>query len=203
MLTTDETGDGKPQPTNGELSTSTTRVENETNKLETLFGEPPLIAGESKADYLRLYAAIEAQIKPQNIFDQMLVKDLTDKYWEEQRLKGRSANLIEANLIIALESVLATCHPVGMTPKLAAQSYFTGTAKDKKAIEARLAEYGINWQHIQAKAIELAHPGLLPIDRMVMTRENARRLLRKDLEKRMAAVDAVPAPASETQPKVN
>jgi hypothetical protein len=205
MSTTNEIGDGKRQPTNGELSMSSTRVENETDKFEALFGEPPLIAGESKEAYLQLYAAIEAEVKPKTIFDKMLVKDQTDKYWEEQRLKRRSAYLIEANLIKALESVLRTiCGTFEMVPELA-QSYFTGSAKDKKAIDARLAAYGITWQHIQAKAIELAHPGLLSIDRMVTTRETARRLLRKDLEKRMPVdVDTVPvAPASETQPKVN
>ena len=77
MSTTNETGDGKRQPTNGELSTSTTR-ENETYKLETLFGEPPLIEGESKEAYLQLYAAIAAEVKPKTIFDKMLVKDQAD-----------------------------------------------------------------------------------------------------------------------------
>jgi hypothetical protein len=205
MSTTNETGDGKRQSANGELSKSSSRVENETDTFETLFGEPPLIAGESKEAYLQLYAAIAAEVKPKTIFDKMPVKDQADKYWEEQRLKRRSAKLIEANLIQALESLLRTiCDPLENESELA-QSYFAGSAKDKKTIEARLAAYGITLQHIQAKAIELAHPGLLSIDRMVTTREGARRLLRRDLEKRMPVdVDTVPvAPASETQPKVN
>jgi hypothetical protein len=199
-----ETGDGKRQSANGELSKSSTRVENETDTFETLFGEP-LIAGESKEAYLQLYAAIEAEVKPKTIFDKMLVKDQADKYWEEQRLKRRSAKLIEANFIEALESLLRTiCDPLENESELA-HDYFARSAKDKKAIEARLAPYGITLQHVQAKAIELAHPGRLSIDRLVKTRETARRLLRKDLEKRMPVdVDTVPvAPASETQPKVN
>jgi hypothetical protein len=203
MSTTNETSDGKPEPTNGELSTSTTR-ENETDQLETLLGEPPLIAGESREAYLHLYAAIEAEVKPKNIFDKMLVKDQADKYWEEQRLKRRYANLVEANLITALESVLRTIvSPFELVPMLA-RDYFVGSPRDKKNVEAHLAKFGFTWQHVQAKAFELAHPGLLPIDRMVMTRENARRQLRKDLERRMVAVDVDnSASASETQPKVN
>jgi hypothetical protein len=219
MSTTKENGHGKRRPTasaqpaartNEDQSMSTTHIENETTKaFETLFGEAPLIAGESKEAYLQLYAAIEAEVKPKTIFDKMLVKDQTDKYWEEQRLKRRSANLIEVNLIEALESVLRPICGTFENASELAQGYFTGSAKDKKAIDARLAAYGITWQHIQAKAIEFAHPGLLSIDRMVTTRESARRLLRKDLEKRMA-VDVNPdpdnesvAPASETQVTVN
>jgi hypothetical protein len=100
------------------------------------------------------------------------------------------------------------CRPFETASELA-QSYFTGSAGEKKRIAARLAAYGITQQHIQAKATELAHASLLLIDRTVTTRESARRLLLKDLEKREAVEvdrdpDNVPvAPVSETHVAVN
>lgn len=52
-----------------------------------LFGEPPLLKGEDKERYLRLLALVEDQIRPKTIFEKMLVRDLTDKYWEQLRCK--------------------------------------------------------------------------------------------------------------------
>jgi hypothetical protein len=187
-----------------------TREENGANKIfENLFGEPPLIAGESKEAYMQLYAAIEAEVKPKTIFDKMLVKDQADKYWEEQRLKRNSADLIEAKLLKALESLLETTGGYAKDAPKVVQHYFEGTEKEKKAALARLAAYGITPRHIRAEAIEIARSGLLSIDRMVTTRENSRRLLRKDLERR-TAIDVDPdsdndpvAAVSEAQVTVN
>jgi hypothetical protein len=70
-MTTNENGDGKRQPT--ELAIP--RGENETGgSLAALFGEPPLLAGESKEAYWQLYAAIQADVKPKTIFEKMLVR---------------------------------------------------------------------------------------------------------------------------------
>jgi hypothetical protein len=187
-----------------------TRDDNESNKtFETLFGEPLLIEGESKEAYMQLYAAIEAEVKPKTIFDKMLVKDLADKYWEEQRLKRKSVDLIEAKIPKALELLLEPTGGYAEDAPKAVQQYFEGTEKDKKAAKARLAAYGITPRHVQAEAIELSRSGLLSIDRMVTARETARRLMRKDLEKRMAidfdcdSEEASIATVSETQVRAN
>jgi hypothetical protein len=52
-----------------------------------LFGPPPLMRGEDLARYNRLYAAVEHQIQPKDFFDRCLVRELTDKHWEQQRCK--------------------------------------------------------------------------------------------------------------------
>jgi hypothetical protein len=158
-----------------------------TKNTDDLFGPPALIAGEDKAHYMRLRSAIEAEIKPKTIFDQMMVKDQTDKYWEEMRLRRRSAAMIDAKFITALEHLLepfGNPFQVFQTPSNMARDYFSSNAKEKKVVQSKLDEHGITIEMIQAKAIELSSGGLLTIDRMIANRENSRRMLRKDLERR-------------------
>jgi hypothetical protein len=53
-----------------------------------------------------------------------------------------------------------------------------------------MAQYGITEAKIQAKAIQMIGGTLQLFDRMISSRENARRYLRKEKEKREATKDA-------------
>ena len=50
---------------------------------EYLLGKPALLKSEDCREYESLRAAIEREMDPQSIFDQIRVQDLTDKVWEE------------------------------------------------------------------------------------------------------------------------
>ena len=58
-------------------------------------------------EYERLRAAIEREIDPKSIFDKIRVRDLTDKVWEERRLKRSQAALIESALVQSLAMLFA------------------------------------------------------------------------------------------------
>jgi hypothetical protein len=187
-----------------------TEDRNQTDKtFETLFGEPALIEGESKEAYWQLYAMVEAYEKPQSILDKMRVKDTTDKYWHEQRMKRQRGHLVEAKMARALTSMVLRTRKV--LPLNWVEHYFDGTEREKNAVLAHLADQGLTLRHIQAEATELARPGLLAIDRMMTSSETSRRHDRKDSEKRRANdVDAdaasdtaPPAAGPETKPSVN
>jgi hypothetical protein len=192
---------GKSMPTDNRNQTDKT--------FETLFGEPPLIEGESKEDYWQLYAMVEADRKPKSIFDKMEVKDTTDQYWEEQRIMRQAADLVEAKMPRALTSMVLRTRKV--LPLHWIEHYFDGTEREKKAVLEHLAAQGLTPRHIRAEATELARPGLLAMDRMRTTRATARRISHKDFEKRRANdvdVDAAsdtapPAAGPETKPSVN
>jgi hypothetical protein len=40
-------------------------------QIDDIFGEPALLEGEDRERYMRLYAAVEADIQPKNIFDRI------------------------------------------------------------------------------------------------------------------------------------
>src|SRR5271165_4733795 len=79
--------------------------------IDDIFGEPALLQGEDRERYMRLYAAVEADIQPKNFFDRLHVREQTDKIWEELRIKRSSAALIDSALVSALSNLLRPVLP--------------------------------------------------------------------------------------------
>jgi hypothetical protein len=167
--------------------------------IDDLFGEPALINGEDKERYMRLRAAVEADLKPKTIFDWMRVKDVTDKYWEELRLRHSGAALIDGAFKEAFDfyvnqvAKLADRIPLAIT-----REYYSGDEEAKKEVVSFLEMYSVTMDQIQAKAIQIVGGTLNMLDRMIANRETARRILRKENERQLAATEkALPAEAQE------
>jgi len=156
------------------------------NQLESLFGKPALLEGEDQERYLRLRAAVVDDLKPKSLLDWINAQDQVDKLWEEQRYKRAATALIHGGLLKALQFYLNDLIR-GLTLTSAedlALNYFSTNAKEKKEVISLLAQHGIMMAELQAKATQLEGAGLLMLDRMVSVRENGRRMLRKEAERR-------------------
>lgn len=167
-----------------------------TNKIDDLFGKPSLIKGEDEDRYLRLRAAVEAEIKPKTVFDWMMVNDQTDKYWEELRYKRGSAALIDTAHVEALATLLSPIYENKMTlitAKKAALNFYGADPKAKKEVTAVMTQYGITEAQVQAKAMQIIGGTLQLLDRMIHNRELSRRILRKEIERRLPVADKLPA----------
>jgi hypothetical protein len=180
-----------------------------TNEIDDLFGKPALINGEDEDRYLRLRAAVEAEIKPKTVFDWMMVKDQTDKYWEELRYKRGSAALIDSAHVEALASLLSPIYEGNLASLLsltsahrAAVNFYGADRNAKKEVTAVMTQYGITEAKVQAKAMQIIGGTLQLFDRMIMHRESSRRILRKENERRLSVADNVPA-ASDLVEKVD
>jgi hypothetical protein len=165
-----------------------------TDDTDDLFGKPPLMKGEDKERYFRLLAAVKHQIEPKTFFDELWVRELTDKIWEQHRCKDSVAALVEGAFVEALASLLL---PFIAPPMVSigedaatemARNYYSGIANPKKMkeIELLLAQYGITQEQIRAKAMQLCGGGVLMFNRMGTNCENSLRALRKDNERRLA-----------------
>jgi hypothetical protein len=124
----------------------------------------------------------------------MQVREQTDKIWEELRYKRNSAALIDSFHVEALASLLSPIYDNKMTLTSAGQAavkFYSGDPKAKKEVTAVMAQYGITEAMIQAKAMQLIGGTLQLFDRMISNRENARRSLRKEQEKRAPTNDAL------------
>ena len=166
-----------------------------TNKIDDLFGKPSLIKGEDEDRYLRLRAAVEAEIKPKTVFDWMMVNDQTDKYWEELRYKRGSAALIDTAHVEALASLLRPIFAQKMTlitADKAAVNFYSADPKAKKEVTAVMKKYGITEAMVQAKAMQIIGGTLQLFDRMIINRESSRRILRKENERRLSVADNSP-----------
>jgi hypothetical protein len=155
-----------------------------------LFGEPPLIKGEDKQRYCRLLAAVTHEIKPKTLFDEVLVRDMTDKLWEQQRSKQNVAALVTSTFIEALACLLRVAMPpqISMSDpalEIARDCYSGHTNSDKmEEITTYLEHLGITQEHIRAKAMQLCGGDVAMFNRMSTSCETTLRQLRKELERR-------------------
>ena len=53
-----------------------------------LFGRRPIMAGEDPADYELLMKLVRSDVKPQDLREWLLMKDIVDAEWEVLRLRG-------------------------------------------------------------------------------------------------------------------
>jgi hypothetical protein len=161
--------------------------------MDDIFGEPALLEGEDSKRYLALYAAVEAEIQPKNIFDQLEVRELTDKIWEELRYKRSSAALIDSAYVEALTTLLTPVDKIRVTMNSAHQAavkFYSDDFEAKKKMAVVMAQHGITDAKIQAKAMQIISGTLQLFDRMITHRQNARRSLRKEKERRETTNDA-------------
>ena len=176
-------------------------VEKPVSQIDELFGPPPVMRGEDLDRYRRLQAAVEHDIKPEGVFDQIFVRELTDKLWQQQRYRRTVVSVAESSYIEALASLLRLYQPPGGLRRIAdimadednatkmAREYFSGDtgAKRLKELNAELKLYNISQEQIEAKALELSSGRISALIRMEANCENSLRMLRKENVGRLAA----------------
>ena len=66
---------------------SSTQVYKPLHGLADLFALPTAINEEDRPAYMRLYTDVTSVVRPKDVFDQMLVSDITSHFWQQQRLR--------------------------------------------------------------------------------------------------------------------
>jgi hypothetical protein len=152
---------------------------------EDLLGKPALLKSEDAREYERLRAAVEREMDPKSIFDRMRVQDLTDKVWEERRLKRSQAALIESALVQSLAMLFAPHYGENLAAALeTAQNYYSGVPEKVRRTEKLLVQLGIASEQIEANAMHIRSLGLQMLDRMITNRETFRNAIIKEHERR-------------------
>jgi hypothetical protein len=169
--------------------------------IDDLFGPPPLIKGEDLARYRRLQSAIEHEINPKTFSDQVYVREMTDKLWEQQRYKQNAASSVESAHVQALASLLRPFYPsnylTGEDPMQAltlissgedratalAREYYSGEANTKRLeeLDVILGIHSISPEQIRAKAMEICGGFLSTLSRMEANCASSLRMLRKEI----------------------
>jgi hypothetical protein len=87
---------------------------NAPESLRRLFSRPSLMNGEDAAVYAELYAQVEEIAQPRNVRDQMMVSDVVNHFWEQQRYRHCTGTIINVNRREALKIILE--HGIGLNP---------------------------------------------------------------------------------------
>jgi hypothetical protein len=156
-------------------------------QLESLLGQPPLLEGEDREAYLALRSALIEDRQPKTVMDWIHVHDLVTQLWEEQRYRRASAALIRGGMLAALkyylQEISKRCFLDDWSVEQKANQYFSTSAKERKEVVSLLAQYGITHSELLAKAAQLESNGVLTFERLVASRVNGRRMLRKEAER--------------------
>ena len=158
-------------------------------ELESLLGPPPLLEGEDREAYLALRSLVIEEARPKTVTDWVDVHDFVTQLWEEQRFRRASVAIIRGGMLAALEYFLEAIdkstdfrdHYGGLKRK--ARQYFSANPKEKNEIISLLAQHGITPSELLAKAAQLESNGVLTFERLVSSRVNGRRMLRKEADR--------------------
>ncbi len=74
------------------------------DSLKRLFSAPSLMKGEDPADYDALYRQVEEVVQPRDVWDQMMATDVTNHFWQQQRLRRCVGTVTNASRRAALDS---------------------------------------------------------------------------------------------------
>jgi len=158
-------------------------------QLESLLGQPPLLEGEDREAYLALRSAVIEDRQPKTVMDWIHVHDLVTQLWEEQRFRRASAAIIRGGMLAALQYYLEEIDKSSDFPDSSggfqkkARQYFSANPEVRKEVISLLAQYGITTSELLAKAAQLESNGVLMFERLVTSRANGRRMLRKEAER--------------------
>jgi hypothetical protein len=90
----------------GFFARNSTRFDNISDNLWGLFSTPSLVKGEDPNVYAELHALVVEVVQPKDVWDQMMVADITNHFWEQQRYRRCTGTIINSKRRAALETIL-------------------------------------------------------------------------------------------------
>jgi len=151
------------------------------------FGPPPLIQGEDQVAYEDLLAKVYSVVKPQDIIEEMYVRDVADLSWEIWRWRRQKAALISGSLGEGINAVLASTTSVLAADTLQNDSlrvgWVTGDPQAKKRVSEILRSAELTVDSIPAQALAAQIEVIERIDRMTMNAEIRRNAAFREIER--------------------
>lgn len=169
--------------------------------LERLFFTPSLMRGEDPKVYAELYARVDEVVEPNDVWDQMMVADITNHFWEQQRYRRCTGTIINSKRRQALIDILQ--HLIGFKrgdAEEAADVYFglrgvtrsnfgseleMGQGPDTRvAVLDLLKKYGLSESDIDRVAMEKSVGALADLENLAFRHEVRREAIFKEVERR-------------------
>ena len=168
--------------------------------LKTLFATPSLMKGEDPGVYAELYAWVEEVAQPKDVWDQMMVADVVNHFWEQQRYRRCTGAVINSKRRLALEQILRNA--IGFNAASArafADIYFNIKRFSRGCLEnddvmpdvksrddaiAFLKERGVSEVDIDLVAMEASTDTLRDLENLALKHEHRREVILEELERR-------------------
>jgi hypothetical protein len=170
--------------------------------LNKLFSTPSLMSGEDPKAYAELYAWVAELADPKDVWDHMMVADVTNHIWEQQRYRRCTGAIIDSRRRAALLKILGEA--VGLNPYDAmdiadihfgviryeendrAQRYSDPAQIPTTPAEVIqfLKKHGITEEYIDGVAMECSADTLATIENLALKHELRREAILREIERR-------------------
>lgn len=154
---------------------------------QTLFGPPPLHDGEDSAAYDELLACVSSKVKPVDIIEKLLVRDVVDLSWDVLRLRRLRAHFNNASFRQGLEETLEQI----VSSKFARRLLRGWTAQEPDTIDkikAILAYDNRSLEGVAAQTLVLDIDDIEKIDRLIMVAETRRNSVLREIDRHRRAL---------------
>ena len=151
-------------------------------ELGELLGPPPLLPSESLVDYEELKARLRAKIAPQDVLEEIWLRDILDLQWEVLRMRRLKSRLLGNSSPIGLESLLHRRVNYLDKDKLV-EGWGRGDKESIKEVEAILKSRGLNLDDVDAHSLLKRLEPLESIDRMISQAEARRNNALREIER--------------------
>jgi len=88
------------------MSAKSNQFDNISDDLRRLFSTPSLMKGEDPDVYAELYGRVQEVVQPKDVSDQMMVADICNHFWEQQRYRRCTGTVINSKRRAALQRIL-------------------------------------------------------------------------------------------------
>src|SRR5262245_39706807 len=155
-----------------------------------LFGKRPIVAGEDPADYDLLTKLVRKDVKPQDLREWLLMKDIVDAEWELLRLRGLKVTMLHAMVPRAVKAQmfdgrtsLPTVHKWVQPLRGHLVGILAGDPTAKQELEKLLEAEGLTLDVITAAAFEKTIVAQVHTDRMAAAAYDRRNAAYAELER--------------------
>jgi hypothetical protein len=195
--------------------------------LQQFLSSPPSLTNDEDVNiYNELYTSVKELTQPKDVWDQMMVNDVTNHFWEQMRLRRSAAFIIKANRRRALEELLV--EGLKLKPATAlrlADAYFgygcgdrdigelldiglsgPQAPKTRDEVVDLLAKYDLDESCIDQLALKASIDDLKRLDDLAFRHEFRREQILREIERRRdqrstSARDVLPAAEVRALPK--
>ena len=151
-----------------------------------LLPEPPLLPNESQLDYNRICAALDNDVKPHGIIQQIYVADIANLTWDSLRLRRWKVAIIKSQIPAALASLLDQLlrqsgdpqpgdwlHMITAEAENLSKAWFADPKAESRVAEL-LHKFQLDETAIEAEAYRRSASDLERLDRMLASCESRR-----------------------------
>jgi hypothetical protein len=151
------------------VSTLTIQQAQEAARESDLLGPPPVIAGEDAQEFWELLERVRDDVKPDDMLEEIWVRDAVELVWEARRLRRLKASVFEVGAHEGLARVLRPFVDSLEADELAEK--WLRRHRKLKEVDERLAAAGLSMDAVMAETLASRLDDVERIERMIATVE--------------------------------